>query len=352
MPRQIRAAVLNNFVEVSQLLGVNPHPLLLEVGLSPTLLADSERRIATDAVVALLENSAAASGCDTFGLHMAESRQLADFGAVSLSLLHQPTLREALRITMHYRHLLNESLAMFIEDAGEFVLIREEVVTAEQQPARQATELAIGVLHRLCSALLGRHWHPISVNFTHCAPSNLKLHQRIFGCPVKFAAEFNGIVCPAADLAYPNPSANPAMAKHAENFIASLPKPSAGSFAEEVEQAIYILLPMGRATIEQVAQALGINARTLQRRLDDDQASFSELINSVRRALVVRYLDNPRFSLGAISEMLGYSVASSFTRWFTSQFNQSPARWRAENCSTALPPKKPRPDPNTAPRCS
>ena len=88
---------------------------------------------------------------------------------------------------------------------------------------------------------------------------------------------------------------------------------------------------MGRATIEQVAQTQGMNVRTLQRRLEECGVTFSDLVNGVRRDLVIRYLENPSYSLGRIADMLGYSMPSSFTRWFIAQFGMPPASWRAQH---------------------
>jgi AraC-like DNA-binding protein len=51
----------------------------------------------------------------------------------------------------------------------------------------------------------------------------------------------------------------------------------------------------------------------------------------VRRDLVLRYMENPRYSLSRIADLLGYSVPSSFTRWFTTQFGTAPAAWRREH---------------------
>ncbi|WP_116368171.1 AraC family transcriptional regulator [Parahaliea mediterranea] len=329
MASKIRAASLRHYVELARQMGLDPHRLLAEVGLNAALLEQPDNRISTDASVALLENSALASNCPTFGLRMAETRQLSDLGAMSLLLLHQRTLRDALHITIHYRHLLNEALVMHIESAGNLVIIREEVVTEKAIPARQSTEYAMGVLFRLCRAIIGTHWLPHSVNFTHAPPPDLQLHRRMFGARVEFGAEFNGIVCPAADLDLPNPQAEPTMARYAEDFVSSLQGVEPLSEIQEVRQAIYMLLPMGRASIEQVAQALGVNARTLQRRLKDDDATFSDLINEVRSTLVQRYLSNPRYSLNQIADLLGYSVPSSFTRWFSARFGMAPVRWRA-----------------------
>jgi AraC-like DNA-binding protein len=197
-------------------------------------------------------------------------------------------------------------------------------------PSRQATELAIGVMFRLCAALLGSHWHPYSVNFTHQPPDNLQLHRRLFGCTLEFGSEFNGIVCAGASLDMTNANADPAMARYAQSYLDSLQSHQGTSMLFEVRKAIYLLLPMGRATIEQVAQSQGMNVRTLQRRLKDDGCAFNDVINDVRRDLVLRYLDNPNYTLGRIADMLGYSMASSFTRWFISQFGMPPATWRVQ----------------------
>jgi AraC-like DNA-binding protein len=331
MSTLVRAGVLTNFLEVAQHLGLNPQAELAKVGLSTKMLEDPDHSIPVQAAVQVLENAAATSGCATLGLRMAESRQFSDLGAVALLLTHQPTLRDALQVTVQYRHLLNRALAIFVEQAGELVIIREEVVTETPLSCRQATELAIGVMARLCASLLGAAWRPVSVNFTHDAPDDTRIHRRVFGCQVNFGAEFNGIACPAAAFDAPNPNADPAMARYAQRFIDSLSAPGEDSLVFEVRKAIYLLLPMGRATIEQIAQALGMNVRTLQRRLEEGQANFSDLINEVRRDLVQRYMNNPSYSLTRIGELLGYSLPSSFTRWFTAQFGVTPAAWRSAN---------------------
>jgi AraC-like DNA-binding protein len=332
MTAQARAAVLTNYLEVARQYGLNTRALMSNAGLTQAMLNDPEQRIPVEAAIRLMEDSARESGCETLGLRMAELRQLSDFGEVSLLLSHQHSLRDALQVIVQYRHLMNDSLAIYIEEAGKTVLIREEVVSEYPSHSRQAIELAIGVMHRFCAALLGAHWHPISVNFSHEAPADLSVHRRLFACPLEFGSEFNGIVCPSTNLDTANPLANAAMARHAQRYLDSLQDSSEHSLALDVRKAIYLLLPMGRATIEQIAQAQGMNVRTLQRRLEDEGGTtFSELISSVRRELVIRYMENPGYSLARIADMLGYSLPSSFTRWFISQFGMPPAAWRSEH---------------------
>jgi AraC-like DNA-binding protein len=328
MVTHVRAAALSNFAEVARQVGLDPRPLLREAGLDLMVLEDPDRRVSAAAVVSLLESAAETSGCETFGLRMAESRRLADFGAVSLLMAHQPTLRDALDTTIRYRHLLNEALAMQVEEAGELVILREELVIEGAQPSRQAYELAVGALFRMFAALLGPRWRPYGVKFAHAAPQDLNVHRRIFGPNVEFDGDFSGIICWGADLDRPNPSADPALAQYARQFVEGLGAAKAGSTALEVRKAAYLLMPLGRASISQIAQAVGLNVRTLQRRLDAEGQVFSALLNGVRRDLAVRYLANPAYSMTEIARLLGYGQLSSFTRWFIAEFEEAPSRWR------------------------
>lgn len=326
MESYTRAASLTNFGAVAQELGYDADAALRRVGLSAHVLKDPDLRLPAKLAVRLLEEAAQATGCLTFGLRMAQSRQLSNFGAVGLLLAHQASLRDILTTTIEHLHFLNTSLALLVEDAGPLVILREEVMTGE--PARQSIELAIGVIHRLCVSLMGAGWRPISVNFSHAAPPSVSLHRQMFACPVVFDADFHGIVCRATDLDVPNPSADPQLARYARGMLKNLPALAGGSTEREVRRAIYLMLPGGRATCDWVAHGLGRSLRSLQRELDAEGTSFTALLAEVRRDLALRYMENRRFSLSHVAELLGYSTHSAFTRWFAQQYGVSPQAWR------------------------
>ncbi|MEG2433123.1 MAG: AraC family transcriptional regulator [Acinetobacter sp.] len=330
-------AALKNYLTVSQQFNLNPYYLLSNAGIYPAQLNDPKQRIPVDKAIELLEQSAQISGCETFGLLMAEQRQIADFGELSLLLSYQHTLRDALQTIVRYRNIINNALEMYLEEVGNTVIIHLGVIGSTTTYSRQAIELALGITHRFCAMLLSQKWRPLSVHFTHSAPQNLAVHQRIFGCALEFGSEFNGIVCTAAELDKANPQANTAMADHAQRYldIDLLQNENESSIIFDIRKSIYLLLPMGRATIDQVAHLHGINVRTLQRRLEASQTSFSILINEVRRALVFRYLQNLNYPLGQVSDILGYSMPSSFTRWFIGQFGVSPLAWRNDHKASA-----------------
>ncbi|RYF81589.1 MAG: AraC family transcriptional regulator [Comamonadaceae bacterium] len=334
MTSWVRAAALTNFVEVAQELGYDPGLALRRAGLRTQLLRQPDQMIGADRAARLLEDAARDTGCESFGLRIAARRQLSNFGVLSLLLMHQPTLRQVLLTLIEHLHLLNDRLAIQVEEVGKLVILREELVAP--LVARQSIELAIGVLYRMCEALLGDQWQPASVSFAHAPPSSLAFHRHFFNkCRVNFDGAFNGLVCRSADLDVPNPRADPVLADYARRMIADQPHDRERVIDQEVRKAISLMLPAGRATCKSVAAGLGMSMRTLQRDLDALDLTFKQLINEVRQELARRYVANERYGLGEVAAMLGYSTHSAFTRWFGAQFGCSPDAWRARAASQA-----------------
>jgi len=324
----IRAAALAHYFEVAEAAGLNPQPLLRRASLSRRMLVDPEQRIPLSAALQLLEESAEASGLADFGLRMAQARRLSDLGALGLLLTHLSSLRAVLQTLIHSRQLVGSTLALAMVETGKSTAIREELLGPAAARSRQATELVLGVLFRLCATLPGQRWAPQSVNFRHSAPPDLHRHRQLFDCRLKFGSEFNGIVCATADLDTPNELADPVLAAYARRLFDVPGEAAEDDLAQTVRKILYVQLPLGQTSIEQAARGLGLQVRTLQRRLAADGVVFSDLVNEVRRDLVLRYLAQPGQSLARVSELVGYGQLSSFTRWFISQFKETPSAWR------------------------
>lgn len=328
MTALVRAAALMHFGELARQVDLSPQLLLRETRLDRRVLAEPDLRVPASKVAAVLERAAEQSGIPNFGLRMAESRQLSDFGPLSLLMSHLPTLRAVLTTMAQYRNLLNESLVLHVEETGNLAILREELVIDGVAPLRQAHELAVGTLCRMLRSVLGRNWLPLSAHFTHSAPPDLGVHRRLLGPKIVFDDEFNGVVCAAADLDRSNPTADPGLARYARQFVDALPHAKRHSTTQEVRKAIYLLLPLGRASIAGAAEGLGLNIRTLQRRLTEEGSEFQNLLAGVRRDLAVRYMASSRHSVAEVTAMLGYSRHSSFTRWFAAEFGVPPSEWR------------------------
>jgi AraC-like DNA-binding protein len=261
---------------------------------------------------------------------MAELRGIADLGMVSLLIAHQTTLGDALSVLTQFRNRINTNLALRIEEYDEMVMLRENFVFDPPMPSRQADDLALGVLEQMCRAVLGSNWNPIAICLPYERPplEEMRVYQRMFSSPIEFKAEFEGILLNRSDLELINPRSDPALAQHARNLVNAIIDPGERSVVQEVEQAIQILLPSGRASVGTVADSLGMTVRTLQRRLDEEEAQFSELLDKVRVREMNRHFAQRRLRLTDIADMLGYSSLSAFSNWYRAHFNEAPSEAR------------------------
>ncbi len=326
----IRAACLTHYVEVSQSVGLDPYRMLAEAELGVRALTEPDLRIPVERVGLLLERSAQLSGVEAFGLRMAEARQLSNLGAVGMLIRDQRRLRDSLNLLVQYLGTLNGAMSMMIEEADSIAIIREEVSTRRGGGARQAIELAIGVLVTLMRRFLGPHWQPKRVCFSHGAPRDLSTHLRILGPCIDFNHDFNGVIFSTAELEMVNASADPAMARYAQQLLDATPLPQEPSIQADIRRAAMLLLPHGSCSIEQVSKHLGLVCRTVQRRLADEGTSFSDVINELRVELADRHVSGSDRPLTEVAAMLGFSSPSSLSRWYQAQFGCSPSQARTK----------------------
>ena len=326
----IRSASLSGYVELATRLGLNPQAMMLKTGLSPRCLDDPETPISVTAVRELLEASAAAAKVEDFGLQLARGRRLANLGPLSIVLREEPTARQALDTLSRYLRLLNASLITRIEDHGEVVVIREEILAEGATSVRQSMELAVGVMYRILVELLGTYWKPKQVCFSHRAPPDISSHQAFFGPNLEFNSSFNGIVCAARDLAARLPTSDTGMAPYARRFLDQALSSNRAHTIDAARQLVAALLPGGRCTADQVAQHLGMDRRTLHRHLKADGMSFSSMMQGVRRELAQRQIRESDRSLAELAELLGFSGASALAYWFRQQFGCTVLQWRAK----------------------
>lgn len=368
MTTYLRSASLTHFADVAARHGLDPLALVREVGLPPRCLDDPDLTVPSAAVARLLELAAQRGREPAFGLLMAESRRLSNLGPLGLLIRDEPTLRSALEAMVRHIHVHNEALVVRVEAVAHVVAVRAELLSdpwpvppkaLTKQPApalrtalgavpdtgspdlplslRQATELAVGVMFRVFSLFLGAGWRPRLVCFTHRAPADPAVHRRLFGRAIEFGHEFNGIVCHAEDLDAPNPGADPVMSRYTRRLLED-EAAAQRSMTARVRQVIALLLPRGHCQVERVAQHLGIDRRTVARRLQAEGTSFSALVDSLRAELLQRYLAGQAHPLSQIAALLGFSTPSSFSRWHRQQFGQTASGRRVAGAVRARGP--------------
>lgn len=330
-----RYASLNRYIELGQNLGIDPGRLIRKVGLDPAGLALQDTRVPAASIARLLEDSATESGREDFGVMLAELRQFSNLGPLSLVLREEPEVRSALELLIRYEHTYNEALRLRMWERDALATISVKFDWGDDDaPDRQSSELAIGVLNGILREFLGQEWTAVAVCFSHSAPPDLTVHERLFGITPQFDQPFTGVVIYGRDLDATNRMADPNLGGYAHEFLRFLPTPKDQGTLDRVRDLIRVFLPAGRCSLSQISRELHLDRRTVHRHLAAHGQSFSSLLDEVRSELAEQYLGNNRYSLTEVSLLLGFSAPSGFSRWFRAQYGCSPSDWRQDRLVT------------------
>jgi AraC-like DNA-binding protein len=326
---QVRAVSLSDYVEVAGSVGLDPYAMLAEFGIRPSQLEDPETRISARAANRLLDESALRSGCESFGLLMAEKRSFASIGPLSLVLRHERTLRTVINQMIAYRRLISDVFDLELDEAIETAELRLGLPPAVA--GRQAVELTMALTCLILNEAMFGGLNSVAACFRHPAPGDAKIHRRVFRCPLNFDAPFNGFLLASSSLDRDNAFADEGFAGHAQRYVDQLVRELPDTdFAEQVRSAIRSLLPAGQSSLAKVASLLDIHPRALQRRLVAEGIRFTDLVETVREDMARNLLGTSALPITEIGLLLGYGSPASFSRWFTGRLGRSPREWRNE----------------------
>jgi len=330
MSRLVRSASLSRYAEVARSVGLDPLRFLADVGLPRSCLDTEDNLISANAVCRLLEASAAASGAEDFGLRMSETRQLSVLGPLGMVLRDSPTLHDALMAMMRYITLHSEAVVLGVEERETAFIIHMSLMAESSGSTRQAEEMVLGSLYRMIRELIGPAWCARRICVAHGAPRRVTSHLRVFGRAVDFGCDFNGIICEPRDMDVVPPAARPELARYAHAYLDSLVARATQTMAEKIRRIVLSLLPTGNCCIERVAGQLGVDRRTIHRKLMQEGLTFSDIVDEVRAMLAVQYLGQSGRSVSYVAVLLGFSMQSAFSRWFRGRFGCTPSEWRAD----------------------
>ncbi|GGY57017.1 transcriptional regulator [Bacterioplanes sanyensis] len=171
------------------------------------------------------------------------------------------------------------------------------------------------------------------VSFCHQpGAAQLQAMEEFFACPVMGGAQRSGLTFHASALMLPLRSSEPGLRKlleeQASAMLKALPEPD--EFQQQLQTHLVRQLPEGHTSIERAAAQLHCSVRTLQRRLQQRNLHWHELLERTREQLALQYLSDPGLSLLDITLLLGYRDQSTFTRAFKRWTGTTPHRFRQQ----------------------
>ena len=99
-------------------------------------------------------------------------------------------------------------------------------------------------------------------------------------------------------------------------------------FVKSILQIVRTYALTNNTSLEEIADAINMSPRTLQRRLTDNGLKFNELINEAKFAHAKNKLQDIQVPISKVAESLGYSDAAHFTRAFRRWSGVSPTVYK------------------------
>ncbi|HUJ64513.1 MAG TPA: AraC family transcriptional regulator [Acidimicrobiales bacterium] len=330
MTAMVRAQSLRGYRELVSDLGGDPVRLLRKAGVEPEALNQLTAFVSFESLIQLLEISAADLDCPDFGLRLAERQDIGILGILSVAMLYAATVGEAMYCVAKYLQVYNAAIAFTInteERRGEALMEFTVQVDRSAQWA-QTAEHGIGLTSRIMTLLSEQRCHLQHVWFSHPPVAMEATYRSRFDVPLTFRADRLALAYAARDLNRPISEHNRQLHELATHYLESQLPQRTTPFTGQVRQAVQTLLGTGTCGHRQVASALHMHPRTMQRRLQDEGTTFDQVKDDVRRDFAERYLSQPDVPLSQITALLDYSDQSSLSRGCRRWFQASPSDFR------------------------
>ena len=329
MQSHLPSIVLTGAAALLEVLGARPELVASGAGLPELALRSAHVPIRGGQMLRFLSLAADVTQCRNFGLRLAEYQGLAVLGPILVMMHGTRTIGEAMETLAEF-YVLHTSMSSVRAARNEQgMVLTYDLENASGPGEIQAIELGLANGMQYLRSVCGTGWRPVVVQLRHASPADRTLHGRAFGASLHFNQDRNAIVLDRDTVMHPvtqfRRNAHHVLEAHLRRERTQM----GALWVVRTQTIIRALLPFTGSSLNAIARALATSPRSLQRRLLEAGTTFDELREQVREDLAVKYVRQSNLRLAEISEMLGYSQQSAFSRAFKRLRGVTPRQLRA-----------------------
>lgn len=313
--------------------GLDGRQLFLEQGLD---LADADTpntRFPVDAMSRVWRRAIELTGDEGFALTLVDHAEPSMYNALGLSMISSRTLGEALQRACRFSQVATDAGGQVLRERADGKMELVQVIFSQQRDlvTPYATEAFICTMVKILRTISNEKFRLLEVHFCHNQEPLRQRYEDYFGAPVVFDSDEYKLVFERELLDYPCEQANPALADNIDTWMQDyLTSFEPDTLASKVRTLLAEKLPNGEYQQDEVASALAMSSRSLQRGLQKEGASFKELLEKTRQDLAMKYIVEKELSLVEVCLLLGFSDQSNFTRAFKRWTGKTPNAYRQE----------------------
>lgn len=306
--------------------GLPVEPALRAAGLTRAAFKSVENRLPHANVAQLWEAAATLANDPSFGAHVAERLPLGAFDVYDYLCAASADVGEAIARIARYQRLLYDRLHLTLVAEPRHA----RVVGTDPYPTLHFEEFLLTLNLVRTRQASGVDWTPERMQFQHQGRPRDGL-TRIYRCPIAFGARKTELRFAAAVLKIPFVRADSrlleVLTRYADKLLAALP--ARGDLVARVRGSLVQSMHHGLPNLAATAAAVRLRPRTLQRRLAMVGATYSNLVDEVRREFAFKHLADAALCLAEVGFLLHFADQSSFFRAFRRWTGETPAQYRA-----------------------
>lgn len=303
--------------------------VLQRAGLPAGFFQQEKIFVTTEELFALWAAVAETSGDPAIGLKLGSEPRIERYDPAMIAALHSQSLRDALQRMSRYKQLTCPEKIRVACRNGECAVEFIWLLAEDAEPAL-IVDLCLSWILSIGRRGIGSALTPLRLELTR-KPAHREMLEEHFGCRVKFKATHNALIFRESDLD------RPFVTHNAEMLAVLGPQLDAELRAHEARQTVHEQVKISlkrqlagqRPLIHEIARALGLSSRTLQRRLTENGLTFQHVLEEARRELAAHYLGHSGLELNEIAYLLGYDDPNSFFRAFHEWEGTTPGQWRS-----------------------
>jgi AraC-like DNA-binding protein len=327
----VAAGLARGLMDLAVSKGASEAELAARSGISAQDMQDVDNRIPFARYVALMRAGKELANDPALALHYGETNDMAQISIVGLIAYACETMLEAMVQVNRYARLVVEfdgprdRWSVVSKNGGMWAVDNRENPNAFPELTESSLARMICGPRRFGVTQIAK-----AVHVTHPAPAYRAEYDRIYGTPVTFDADWNAVQLDEKWMTH-KIAVQPhyvfgILSEHADALLKSLE--NSKSTRGRVESLLMPILHKGEASMDAIAEKMGLSRQTLFRQLKAEGTNFETVLDALRHQLALQYLRGRKASVNETAYLVGFSEPAAFSRAFKRWTGMNPREMR------------------------
>lgn len=283
--------------------------------------------LAASAANALFKAAVDTSNNPLLGINAGRNVSPTTFYALGYAAIASKNLLSGFQLIASYSFGITDITRLFLREEGDRIAFGFDKAPAGMHFHSVGSDAALCMVARICRQLQEGPAVIREVTMARPRPDQWQPYEHYFKAPVRWDSQEFCIYFDRNYFLRPNMHADAHLAEENKKLAAEYFGRLLGNsrYTHTVRRYINQSLAEKDLTLAQIAVALNLSERTLQRQLSLEGSCFRDLVDEVKKEAAQRFLQSTHLNVSQVAYALGFNDSGNFTRAFKRWFGYAPS---------------------------